>query len=430
MPRVALVVPYFPPDAGGGVFRALKLAPLLAGYGWEAEVFTVENPGLATDPTLLDEVPPHLPVTRVPAGAAQRLQRGPLRKLGFAFEALGLTASAMAQWDQLAEAVVETHRRRPFDVLFSTSPPAAAHRAVLAVLDHLAPLARPAWVADFRDPWRRSFTYRPASDAEAAADVRDEGRTLYGATVITATVYASMLASCMEHSLSGEKLTWIPNGYDPRDVEGLSPTPLPPSPPTRTDPFRFGYAGSLYGAYNLDLFLEALGRVLEARPDLDGAVTLELFGPRTKQPLERIKRDHLRRAVQVRGYVPHRQALQELAHCHWVLVTMPQDPRAQDTVPGKLYEYLGARFPVLAFASPDGAIAKLLYQTEGGLLVSAQDPDAVAEQLVVLLRGNGGLPALPPPPPAFAAFQHDYSRQEVARRFAAAFDRALAQHRP
>lgn len=425
MPRVAMVVPYFPPEAGGGVFRALKLAPLLAGHGWEAEVFTVENPGLATDPTLLAEVPLTLPVTRIAAGKVQRLQRGPLRKLGFAFEALGLTANAMAQWDHLAQALVETHRQRPFDLLFSTSPPAAPHRAVLAVLDHLPPLNRPAWVADFRDPWRRGFTYHPGSDAEAASDVRDEGRTLYGATVITSTVYTSMLASCMEHSLTGDKLVWIPNGYDPRDVESLPAPPLPPSPPTRTDPLRFGYAGSLYGAYNLDLFIESLGRLLDARPDLEGAVSLELYGPRTKQTLERIRCENLKQMVQLQGYVPHAQALRELARCHWVLVTMPQDPRAQDTVPGKLYEYLGARFPVLAFASPDGAIAKLLRQTKGGQLISTQDPDLVAEQLATLFSPQTGTPILGTPPAEFAAFQHDYSRVRVAQSFAQAFDRAL-----
>jgi len=425
MPRVALVVPVFPPDAGGGVFRALKLAPHLTDAGWEAEVFTVENPGSPQDPTLLAEIPATLPVTRIPPSAAQRLQRGPLRKLGFAFEALGLTASALAQWDHLTEALLERHRRQPFDLLFSSSPPAAPHRAILAVLEQLPEAKRPAWVADFRDPWRRSFTYRPRTDDEAAQDVRDEGRTLYGATVITTTVKASMLATCMEHSLSCDKVTWIPNGYDPADLANLPPAPLPPSPLAREQPLRLGYAGSLYGAYNLDRLLEAIAFLPQTHPELAGAIHLDLLGPRNKQTLERLHELQLEEAVTLHGYLPHREALRTLAACHWVLVAMPHDPRAQDTVPGKLYEYLAARMPVLAYAAADGMIARLIQETQGGVLVSAREPAAIAAQLGALCNRPPGASQLPPPPPEFPRFLAQYSRETTAREFAQSFERAL-----
>ncbi|MEO7993476.1 MAG: glycosyltransferase [bacterium] len=429
MPRIALVVPYFPPEAGGGVFRALKLVPHLTRHGWDPEIFTVENPGIATDTTLLDEIDPQLPVHRVYANAALRLQRGPFRKFGFAFDALGLSATSADQWDQLAQQLVESHREAPFDLIFSTSPPPASHRAVLAALDQLKPESRPPWVADFRDPWRRGFTYRPASDAEASLDVRDEGRVLLNATRVTTTVHTSMLASMMEHSLTTERLVWIPNGFDPEDLVGLPPAPAPPTVPTAANPLRFGYAGSLYGAYNLDLFLQGLAQLLEVRSEWRAGVRLELFGPRSKQTVELIKRRQLEDVVEMHGYMAHKAVLRALAACHWVLVTMPQDPRALDSVPGKLYEYLAARFPVLAFASADGAIAKLLHETQGGGLITTLDPAEVAADLATLVQ-SGVQPTAGAPPPGFASFQARYARPALAAEFVRVFTDALHANLP
>lgn len=429
MPRVALVVPFFPPESSGGVFRALKLAPRLQAHGWSPVVFTLENPGMSLDPTLLAEVPPDLPVIRIPASAARRLQRGPLRRLGFAFEALGLTANSAVQWDQLTDRLMDEHARQPFDLFFSSSPPPAAHRAVLTALEHLPPHCRPPWIADFRDPWRRGFTYRPATDAEANADVRDEGRTLHGATLVTTTVYTSMLASCMEHSLNGDRLVWIPNGYDPRDVAGLPASPAPPAAPSPATPWRLGYAGAMYGAYNISLCIEALAHLLAARPDLRGAIRLDCYGPRNKEFLQRIGSLDLYGAVEYHGYLEHRAVLERLSACHWVLVGMPQDPRAQDTVSGKLYEFLAARMPVLAFASPDGAIAKLIRETAGGRVISEQSPEEVAVVLAQLLGSGSDVPLLPPAPATFPEFMQRYSRDAIAEEFVQVFDRALQMPR-
>jgi|GEM_PF-2858647 len=429
MPRVALVVPYFPPESSGGVFRALKLAPRLFHHGWNPVVFTVENPGTALDESLLKELPAELPVVRIPASAARRLQRGPLRRLGFAFEALGLTANTEVQWEQLTERLIEEHLKSPFDLVFSSSPPAAAHRAILAALDTISPATRPPWVADFRDPWRRGFTYHPASDAEANADVRDEGRTLHHASVITTTVYTSMLASCMEHSLNGDRLVWVPNGYDPRDVAGLPASPAPPAQPSREQPWRFGYAGSMYGAYNISIFIEGLAHLLEARPDLRGAVVLDCYGPRNKDFIARIGQPDLYSAVRYHGYIEHREVLEALSACHWVLVAMPQDPRAQDTVSGKLYEFLAARMPVLAFVSPDGAIAKLLHETRGGRVIAEQNPKEVAVELARLIDGSHGDPQLPEAPVSFLPFLARYSRDAIAEDFVKVFQRAIEHPR-
>lgn len=424
MPRVALVVPFFPPESSGGVFRALKLISRLRDRAWEPVVWTLDNPGTPLDPTLLEELPADLEVHRIPATAAQRLQRGPLRRLGFAFEALGLTATASAQWDALAAQLLAAHRRQPYDLVFSSSPPPSAHRAVLALLDHLPAGSRPPWVADFRDPWRRGFMYSPASDAEAAADVRDESRTFHQAALMTTTTLTSLRASCMEHSLSGEALVWVPNGYDPQDIAGL---PSAPRTPAASGIWRIGYAGAMYGPYTIQHFIDGLAVLFRREPALRSRVRIDCYGPRHKPFLQRIAQDDLAGAVAWHGYLGHRAVLEELARCHAVLVAMPHDPRALDTVSGKLYEYLGARMPVLAAASPDGAIAQLLRETLGGQLWPERDATGIADRWAALLATPPGMALLSDPPASFAEFQQRYSRDAIADLFVQTFERALAR---
>jgi hypothetical protein len=51
---------------------------------------------------------------------------------------------------------------------------------------------------------------------------------------------------------------------------------------------------------------------------------------------------------------------------------------------GKVFEYLAAERPILAVVPPDGAAAKLIRETEAGVVADADDVDAIRTALVVL----------------------------------------------
>ncbi|MDX2121780.1 MAG: hypothetical protein SF070_12085, partial [Gemmatimonadota bacterium] len=58
-----------------------------------------------------------------------------------------------------------------------------------------------------------------------------------------------------------------------------------------------------------------------------------------------------------------------------LLLLAQQQP---DQVPNKLYEYLGTRAPILAFADDAGETAAMLREAGGHTLVTGSDPDAAA----------------------------------------------------
>lgn len=65
--RVLIITYYWPPSAGSGVQRWLKMAKYLPEYGWEPVIFTPENPDFPLqDPSLLEEVSPQMEVLKFP----------------------------------------------------------------------------------------------------------------------------------------------------------------------------------------------------------------------------------------------------------------------------------------------------------------------------------------------------------------------------
>ena len=65
MKKVLMVTYNFPPCGGSGVQRILKFAKYLPQFSWQPVILTVRNGFyLATDHSLLDNIPPHVHVYR------------------------------------------------------------------------------------------------------------------------------------------------------------------------------------------------------------------------------------------------------------------------------------------------------------------------------------------------------------------------------
>jgi hypothetical protein len=79
--------------------------------------------------------------------------------------------------------------------------------------------------------------------------------------------------------------------------------------------------------------------------------------------------------VNVRHAVPHSEVEQLLADAD-LLVLLAQQQPAQ--VPNKLYEYLGHRKPILAFADDEGETAAMLRRAGGHFIVTERDGDRIA----------------------------------------------------
>jgi hypothetical protein len=88
-----------------------------------------------------------------------------------------------------------------------------------------------------------------------------------------------------------------------------------------------------------------------------------------------VSRLGLQEQVRFQDWVPH-EACQEIIRGADVLLLLAQ--QQPDQVPNKLYEYLGTRAPILAFADDDGETAAMLREAGGHTLVTGDDLEAAA----------------------------------------------------
>ena len=65
--RVLIITYYWPPTAGSGVQRWLKMSKYLPQYGWQPVIYTPENPEAGmTDESLLRDIAPEVEVIKRP----------------------------------------------------------------------------------------------------------------------------------------------------------------------------------------------------------------------------------------------------------------------------------------------------------------------------------------------------------------------------
>ena len=96
------------------------------------------------------------------------------------------------------------------------------------------------------------------------------------------------------------------------------------------------------------------------------------------------------------GYCDHARAVAEQRSATLLLLPLRNDPQYRPILPGKLFEYLAARRPVLGIGQCDGAMARVLNATGAGVTVDWADEEGLRAFLETAwrqFRTPGGVPA-------------------------------------
>ncbi len=285
-----------------------------------------------------------------------------------------------------ARKVIALHRASPFDAIYASGPPFSAHVAGFIAS---SVTGVPLWV-EYRDPWLEGKEQHtescsaPATQVERMLEKRILARA-HGAVVATPAI-ATMLypkITATQHT----KVTVTYNG-----IPSLCPLEAQPRirPQSR---LTFLYAGTLY-----------LGR--DPRALLGGLASLRRAGRIDAESVRLLLVGHCRhfRGASVRAMADELNlegivdlqdpvsvaAAGELMYGADVLVLLAQDQPAQ--IPQKLFDYLGTRKPILAFADQGGEVDRLLKEVGGHVVVTGgASNDEVAEAIakVVDLAAQG-----------------------------------------
>ena len=398
MKRVLVVTYYWPPSGGSGVQRWVKFAKYLPQEGWQPVIYTPENPEYtAIDHTLEAEIPHTVEIIRRPITEPYNLYRRLMGK-GASTDMKTLTAGAsggavteissgkksfkqrLSLWirgnlfvpDPRVGWVKPSVRflkkylaEHPVDVIVTTGPPHSMH--LIGQRLHKE-LGLP-WIPDFRDPWSRMYylkhlpmsarTWRRLRSMEQS--VLDDCSTVLAVTPLVQEEFQAQTKT---------PVAMITNGYDGGDFEQA----------VEPDGFFNVVHTGLFAADGNPLNLwKALGIKAWADADFKAALRLRLVGKVDREVYDAIAEAGLKDNVVDLGYRDHLTAVREQLAATMLVLPLRNDPEYRPILPGKLFEYLASRRPVLGIGQEDGAMARVLANTGAGVTAGWDNLEAMRD---------------------------------------------------
>ncbi len=381
--KLLMLINFFPPSGGGGVYRPLSFVKYLSRMSWRITVVT-PKPGefWITDPGLEDRIPDGVRVVRTGSLSGHRILgvvkggrgAGGSRRSSSRFERirrigeLVLVPDTYVGWVPFAvRAARRLCRGERFDIVYSTSPPDSTHLAAARITRSFSI----PWVADFRDPWISLCLRDPPTALHRAIHRRMERRTAGASRVIVTTTRQKERIETLYPACRVEK---IPNGYDEDDFAGLDNV----APPER--PFTMLHGGMLTLGRTSRNFLEGLSLFLDENPEAADEVRVVFLGARESDNEEWVRKLGLDDAVSFADNVPHARCIEMERSSHVLLLIKHDDERYRGLVPGKLFEYIGARRPILALV-PEGEASRIVTGLRRGEVAGVSDPASIARKI-------------------------------------------------
>jgi glycosyltransferase involved in cell wall biosynthesis len=418
MHKVLVIAYYFPPMGLSGVQRTLKFVKYLKNNNWEPTVITTGNVAyFAHDESLqkeLDET--GVRVIRVEGAEPNSLlsKHGTIKLPN---EFIRKTFNRLSQtffipdnkisWSKKAfKKAIEILSAEHFDCLFNTGPPFSQFDVFSSVKKvHNIPL-----ILDYRDLWYDSYFAFYPTPFHRLLHKKKEYKTLKAADLIIVTnrKLKEKLLNIFPF-LTFNDVVIISHGYDQEDFNTITAQPKP------QNKMVLMYSG-IFLVYNTpEYFLKAFKQITIERTDIASNIELHFVGFLNKENQKLIRQLNLQSFVKDHGYVNHIESIAKLKSAD-VLWFMVGNRRNIDAIlPGKVYEYIGSRKPIIACV-PEGAAKMAAVEYKAAFIT---EPDNVEQIKNTILEAYNLFKAgkLPIPDESLVeSFRRDFLTEQLAKQ--------------
>ena len=379
MKRVLIITYYWPPSGGSGVQRWVKFSKYLPSEGWQPVIYTPSNPEYTSvDRTLEAEIPSEAEIIRRPISEPYGIYRRLMGK-DSSTDMKTLTAGAAGGsvtpissgkktfkqrlslwirgnlfvpdprvwWVRPSVSFLKKYlKEHPVDVIVTTGPPHSMH----LIGEKLSRATGLPWIPDFRDPWTKMYylKYLPLTSPVRKRLLKMEQSVLDNASTVLAV---TPLVQDDFRRRTSTPVAMITNGYDEDDFVG----------PVESDGlFNIVHTGLFAEDGNPLTLWKVLGKKVAENPEFKEKMRLRLVGKVDGAVMEAIEAEGLKDNVVNLGYKAHEVAVREQRAASLLILPLRNDPDYKPILPGKLFEYLAARRPILGIGQEDGAMARLL----------------------------------------------------------------------
>ena len=361
--KVLVIAYYFPPMGLSGVQRTLKFIKYMKKYNWEPTVITTSEVGyFAHDESLTEDLnnadvriirtEGKDPNSRLSKYGTIKLPREIFRKIFNKLSQTFFIPDNKISWSKRAYTKAEELlEQEHFDAIFVTGPPfSALHVFSRIKKKHNIPL-----IVDYRDLWYDSYFAFYPTPFHKLIHKKMEYNVLKAADRIIVTNRKIKEKIINQYQfLTLNDVLIITHGFDPEDFEKAKVIPR------RNNRMVLTYSG-IFMVYNTPkYFLQAFKEISVEYPEIAKNIELHFVGFLRKENQRLVRKLKLEEFVFDHGYVDHSVAVSKILSSDVLWMMVGERKHIDAILPGKVYEYIGAKKPIIACV-PDGA-AKLAVQ--------------------------------------------------------------------
>ena len=376
MKKVLVITYYWPPSGGAGVQRWVKFIKYFKDQNINPFIISVD-PDFASYPlidnSLKNDIPDntnvYLTKTNEPYSFYKKINNNQTPYAGFANEGRPNFFQKIARfirgnffipdsrkgWNNFAyKKAVEILEKENIDTVITTSPP---HSTQLIGLK-LKETQNIKWIADLRDPWTDIYYYKSMLHTKWAKqkDLNYEKRVIEKSDkVVVVSDSIKQLLLNKSNLVKESKIHIIPNGFDDDDFLVSSKN--------NNSKFLLSYVGTITKDYPLDSIKKSISNL---------NINLEFTG-KADEPTKLL----LNEVASFNNHVKHKESINLLLASDMLLLVIPKISNNKGILTGKLFEYLGARKPILCIGPTDGDAAKIIEECKAGKIFDYSDENGI-----------------------------------------------------
>jgi len=400
MKKVLIITYYWPPAGGPGVQRWLKFVKYLKDFNIEPIVYIPENPDYPMlDNSLEKEVPKDITIlkgkifepyflakifskkdtSKISSGIiVDEKKQSSLQKLMLYVRGNFFIPDARKFWVKPSVSFLSNYiSENNIETVITTGPPHSVHLIGLKLKQQL----KVEWLADFRDPWTQIGYHDKLrlSDSSKRKHLALEKEVLNNADKIIVTSFTTKSEFT---KITNKPIAVITNGYDTvsEDVEIIE-----------ENKFTLSHIGSLLSGRNPLVLWKCLNEMVSENEQFAKDFNLKLIGAVSEDVINSIKEYKLEDYLEISGYVPHKEALKIQRSASVLLLIEINSGDTKGIIPGKLFEYMAAKRPILAIGPPDWDVIQILNKTNSGVAFEYNDSEKLKnyiQQLYHLYKEN------------------------------------------
>ncbi len=381
--KIILVSYYWPPAGGPGVQRWLSLAHRIQDLGMELTVIIPEKPFYPQiDESLSDSISKEIKVVKVRSiepllwvnqlslgqsknfskGLISNENRSWLKKLVFWLRANYFFPDARLFWSR----AVIRYLRREIDgpiTLITSGPPHSTHLVGLRLKGLFEQIK---WISDLRDPIADLGYLKllPLTERTKSKHQRLEKSIISRSDAIVTTSFSLTRHLSERYKEYGEKINCITNGYDGNLNENNG----------APEGFYLVHSGSLFNHRNSVNLWNAISERIKSSKDWRAHLKIYLIGEVSKDVKHILINLGLESYVQFLGYQTKEycEQLERKAAC--LLLLESSVSGYNYAIPGKLFNYLKARRPILAIGPENWDVQEILDSHTFHLVTTDREP--------------------------------------------------------